>query len=967
MTPETYRQASELFIQFSRLPDGERSDALKAACAGDAELHEQVSRMLLADLEALGGSFMERPAIEDAAQLLVPGFPDSPREGSRLGPYEIVGLIGEGGMGQVFKAFDTRLNRVVAIKTSMCDFDDRFERECRAVAALNHPNICTLFDIGPKYLVMECIEGPTLAQKMATGAVPIREALMVARQIAEGLRAAHESGIVHRDLKPSNIKFTAEGNVKILDFGLAKTCGARPAKEPSHSPAPSPNDTVAGMILGTAAYMSPEQARGMIADRRADIWAFGVVLFEMLTGGRLFFKPESAADTLAAVLSNEPDWAALPPETPLAVRRLLRRCLERHRDKRLPDIAVARLEIDDAENDPEAPITSQPVSGGLPALMPWAITLVLAVALTAGLVWWLARLAEPERPLVRLTAETPEGLSLVRVNLGGMLAISPDGRRLALSLRAADGKMRLYIRSLDRREVSLLPDTENASSPFFSPDGQWVGFAAGGKLRKISVDGGAAVTLCEGPAIRGASWGDDGNIVVALAANTFLSRVPSWGGTPVPLTKLGPGERSHRWPQVLPGSQTVVFTSSAAFGTYDDAVVEALSTKTGIRKVVQRGGYAPRYVSSSRRGGHLLFVHEGTLFATPFDPRGLTQLGSPVPILSDLSSTSTSGADLDLTMNGSLVYMAGTRGSGGWPMQWLDSAGATQPVLPSLASYATPRVSPDGQRLAFSLASGQDSDLWVQSRVADAPFRLTFFKGLNRCPVWTPDSRNIVFGSDNSASPGLYWVRSDGSGEARRLSEGKPGQAPTSISPDGKRLAFQQLGRDGSSDIFTATLDTNPVDPRLGKPELFLGTPADETGPAFSPDARWLAYASNESGSYEIYVRAFPGPGGHWQISTGGGMFPVWSATKTELLFRDADGRMLAASYSSAEGFFAAGKPRLWTDVPVLTLPHIATYDLEPGGKRLVAILAGTEDAANPITHLTFLLNFFDELRRRSR
>ncbi|MDQ2898838.1 MAG: hypothetical protein M3Y07_03445 [Acidobacteriota bacterium] len=525
--------------------------------------------------------------------------------------------------------------------------------------------------------------------------------------------------------------------------------------------------------------------------------------------------------------------------------------------------------------------------------------------------------------------------------------------------------MRLYTRLLNQSQANPLADTENASSPFFSPDGQWIGFAADGKLKKISVEGGAAITLCEAPTVRGASWGDNGTIVVALATNTFLSRMPSAGGTPAPLTKLLPGERSHRWPQVLPGSQAVLFSQSGAIGTYDDASIEVVSLKTGARKTLRRGGHAPRYLATSPKHGYVVYVHESTLFGAPFDLGRLALTGVPVPVVGDVASTATAGADFDFSLNGTFVYIAGKAGPGGWPILWLDSSGKTQPLLQSPAVYATPRVSPGGKRVAFSMASGQGSDIWVKDLDRDAPSRLSFLSGLNRSPVWTPNGRSIVFQSDCPTGPGLYSIRSDGGGESQRLSDGKLAEVPGSFSPDGRRLAFQQSGNGGSPDIFTAILEGDPARPHLGRPELFLGTPAAEVAPAFSPDGHWLAYSSNESGIYEVYVRPFPGPGGQWQISNGGGYFPVWSHAGGDLLFRTAGGRVMAVNYSAKGDSFIADKPRVWSEVTVLTLPIISTYDLAPNGKQLAAVLASTNDPRKPLTRVTFLLNFFDELRRR--
>jgi serine/threonine protein kinase/Tol biopolymer transport system component len=871
-------------------------------------------------------------------------------------------------MGEVYKARDTRIQRVVAVKISAEQFGERFAREAHAVGQLNHPSICTLYDVGPNYLVMEYIEGPTLAEQIAGGAIGLPEALPLARQIAEALEAAHEKGIVHRDLKPANIKVTGEGKVKVLDFGLAKAFDNESSPGSSvNSPTLTLASTRAGVILGTAGYMSPEQARGTPADKRADIWSYGVVLFEMLTG-QVVFTGETVSDTLAAVLRAEVQWAALPPETPPAIRRLLRRCLERDRKKRLPDIAVARLEIDEAlatpvEAPPAPPVPVLPPRRALP---PWLIAAAsLAIAIVAGVAWWQSSRPLPGAPLIRLNAEMDADVPLNRSNLGAMLAISPDARRLALTLKGPDNKVRIYTRLLHQSQVTPLAGTENAASPFFSPDSQWIAFNADGKLKKISVEGGAAVTLCEAQSIRGASWGDDGNIVMALGPSGALSRISSAGGPVTQVTRLGQGERTHRFPHVLPGSKMVLFTPSRSIGNYDDANIDVVALETGARKTVHRGGFSARYLATSSRTGYLAYVHHSTLFVVPFDPGRLAPTGVPVPLVEDISGTASAGGDFDVARNGTLVYVAGKGGQSGWIISWMDNAGKVRPLQPSPALFFTPRVSPDGKRVAFSLSNGSGTDLWVKDLARDIPSRLSFLGGENRWPVWTPDGKYIVFQSDNAASSGLYWIRSDGAGEVQRLSDGKSGDNPSSFSPDGKRLAFSLVGNAGTYDIYTAAIEGDPSHPRLGKPEPFLVTPFVELRPAFSPDGHWLAYASNESGTFEVYVRPFPGPGGRWQISTGGGFYPLWSHAGGELLFVTSEGRVMAADYSVKGDSFIAGRQRPWSEVPVLYLPGVASYDLAPDGRHIAALQSNNADKQNPITHVTFLLNFFDELRRR--
>jgi Tol biopolymer transport system component/predicted Ser/Thr protein kinase len=910
----------------------------------DPALRREVESLLA---QEKGAGFLEASALQMAAQQLAA---DRGQQmiGRRIGSYQILSQLGAGGMGEVYRAKDTKLKREVALKVLPEAFAGdpermaRFQREAEALASMNHPNIAQIYGIEERALVMELVPGKTLK-----GPLPMETALNYAKQIADALEAAHEKGITHRDLKPSNIMITPAGVVKVLDFGLAAHSREHEQGETLTMPA-----TRSGTVMGTAAYMSPEQARGEPVDRRADIWAFGVVLYEMLTGTPAFAR-DTTSDTLAAVLKEEPEWNRAPQKA----QRLLRRCLEKDPKRRLRDIADAMGLIDDVTPAVLPPTKPQRVA-------PWVVAAVAVFVAAAG--WWFATRPAPLRPLVRLNAEISADTPLA--GAGGVVALSPDGARLALILRDADGKVRLHTRLLEQNQVTALAGTENAFSPFFSPDGEWIGFFADDKLKKISVQGGAAVTLCDAGDPDGASWGDDGSIVAALigSGGSGLWRVHSSGGTCVPLTKLSPGEATHRWPQVLPGSQTALFTASTRLGNYDDANIDVVSLKTGGRKTVQHGGFFPRYLATSNGTGHLVYLYQSTLFAVPFDPSRLALAGVPAPILEDVGSSAGAGGLFAFggapSGPGTLVYLAG-KGQG-LPISWLDSAGKTQPLHAPPGVYRFPRFSPDGNRLAFSMGSGAGMDIWVKDLDRDTQSRLSFVAGVNRSPVWTPDGKDIVFKSTNSPAPGLYWIRSDGSGDAQRLTDGRANEWPFSFSPDGKRLAFTQDGNGGSFDIFTAPIESDPGHVRLGKPELFLGTPFDEGAPAFSPDGRWLAYASNESGTFEVYVRPFPGPGGRSQISKGGGLFPLWSRDGRELLFQTLDLRVMAVGYSAAGDSFAARKPRVWSETRLLNAGGASVYDLAPDGKRLAAILASDQTGGEP-THLTFLLNFFDELRRR--
>ena len=874
--------------------------------------------------------------------------------GDKLGPYEILAPIGAGGMGEVYKALDPRLNREVAIKVSAARFTERFEREARAVAALNHPNVCTLYDVvisenAPNYLVMEYVEG-----EAPKGPMPLEDALRFASQIAEALAAAHEKGITHRDLKPANIKIRPDGTVKVLDFGLAKQSRDREgavAGDPEHSPTLTIGMTEAGMILGTAAYMPPEQARGKPVDRRADIWSFGVVLYEMIAGHRPF-EGDDVADTLAAVLRHEPDWEQVPPQ----VRPLLQRCLQKDPAKRLRDIGDRGLLLE------ETPRTSAPSRGALWARLGWVAGALAIIALALGALLW--RATRPvDQPLVRLDVDLGPGVSLGS-QAGADTIISPDGTRLVYVSQG-----RLFTRRLDQPDATELAGTEGAYAPFFSPDGQWVAFFAPGKLKKISVEGGAAINLCDAPggSARGGSWGEDGNIIASLISlGGALSRIPSVGGMPTPLTELTQGEITHRWPQILPGGKAVLFTTHTGRAGFDGANIEVMSLADRRRKTLVRGGTFGRYLPS----GHLVYINRGTLFAVPFDLDTLAVRGTPTPVLQQVAYSSTFGsAQLDFSGapagSGTLIYRNGGAGSGLVIVQWLDAAGKAQPLLAKPGLYQRPRLSPDGQRLGLEVTEGSGSDIWVYEWQRDTMTRLTFGGvGSGVVPVWSPDGRYIAF----STAGGMFWTRSDGANKPQPLTQSKNQWFAWSFTADGRRLAFFENLPTTGYDIWTAPVESDGAGLRVGKPEIFLQTQFNEREPSFSPDGRWLAYASDESGAYQVYVRSFPDKGGKWQISNSGGTYPTWSRNGRELFFRSDDNRIMVANYTVKGDSFAAEKPRLWSDKKLADFGPvgIGNYDLAPDGKRIAALMPAESAEAQPAqSHVVFLMNFADELRRR--
>jgi serine/threonine-protein kinase len=857
-------------------------------------------------------------------------------------------------MGEVYRATDPRMGRDVAIKISAERFSDRFSREVHAVAALNHPNICTLYDVGENYLVMELIEGPTLADRIRQGAIPLEEALAIAAQIADALEAAHEKGIVHRDLKPGNIKIKGPasghpGTVKVLDFGLAKAIGAPVAASPEASPTISMAATEAGVILGTAAYMSPEQARGKAVDRRADIWAFGVVLYEMLSGQKLF-QGDDLSETLASVIKEEPKLERVPAK----VQRLLRSCLEKNPKQRLQAIGDWRLLLEDP---------APPPAKARATLLPWIAAAVLAVAL--GVALWAPWRAEKrvDRPLVRLDVDLGADVSLpVPEPSGNNVVISPDGTRLVY----VSGKpTKLFIRLLDQPKATELSGTQGAEYPFFSPDGQWVGFVAGNKLSKISVEGGAVVPLGVVGNFAGASWGEDGSILVSDALGKGLLRIPAGGGPPETVAGLANGELVLAAPQILPGGKAILFVAATAMDV-DKYTIEVLTLADRHRKIVARGGGSPRYLATPGGAGYLIYAHKATLFAIRFDLDKLETRGTAVPVLDDVAYNAMVGAGgFDFSWapsgHGTLVYRrdSGTA-SAMMTLQWVDPTSKKEPLPAKPGVYRDPSLSPDGKRVALTVTEGGSSDIWVYDPQRDAMTRLTFGGGPYGSPTWSPDGQYVVF---SSSGKGIFQARADGASQPQALIESKGTLYAGPFTPDGKRLAFEDSGA-GSPQIWTAPLEDQGGRLKAGKPEPFLKSGFSDYAGPFSPDGRWLAYVSNESGKPEVYVQAFPpppsGPGGKWQISNGGGTSVNWSRNGHDLVYRSgAD--FMAVSYTVKGDTFVAEKPRVW--IAKLARPD---WDLAPDGKRVLELAPmESAEAPKPEHEVVFLENFLDELRRK--
>jgi len=870
--------------------------------------------------------------------------------GTRLGPYEIVAPIGAGGMGEVYKARDTRLNRTVAIKVSNEQFSERFEREAHAVAALNHSNVCTLHDVGPNYLVMEYIEGTPLK-----GPLPLRQALAYAQQICDALDAAHKKGITHRDLKPANILVTKTG-VKLLDFGLAKIGhGNNPPSDATLTMALTGKNE----IVGTLYYMSPEQlqaqATGQEIDARSDIFSFGLVLYEMLTGKRAF-DGSSPATVIAAIM--ERPAPSIGEVAPPALDRVLKRCLEKDPENRWQSVRDLKTELEwiaQAPSDVSIPAKSTVRDQRLP----WLAVAVLAVV-AAGASWiaYRATRSAELKPLVRL--EVDLGRDIYLNALGGSdIVLSPDGTRIAY----LSGN-HLFTRKLDQPGATELTITAGATSPFFSPDGQWIGFVAGGKLRKISAEGGSEFALCDAAAsYTGADWGEDGNIIASLRVSGGLSRVSAAGGSPTPVTELEGEERTHRWPQVLPGAKAVLFTVENSTVGFDDARIEVVTLADHHRNTLQRGGTYGRYLAAPGGKGYLTYVSRGTLFAVRFDPVKLETSGSPTPVLQQVSYSAMFGsAKLSYSRSGTLMYRSREIDASRVVIQWMDAEGKSQPLLDKPGLFVTPHFSPDGERLVVANEDAK-SGIWIYDIRRDTLSPLGGEKNGTH-PVWTPDGRYIVY----QVGDGMSFARSDGGGRPELLAESKEFQYPSAFSPDGKWLAFYQSGSQGF-ELWIVPVEREGEKLKAGKPELSQRTSFGNRGATFSADGRWLAYSSNESGSSQVYVCAFPDKGGHWQISGNGGTTPIFSRNGKELFFFDPTGdRIMVASYSVKGDSFVAEKPQVWSKQSVaLTMSGAvgAQYDISPDGKRIAVATYAGGSSQQDAGHVIFLENFIDELQRK--
>jgi len=862
---------------------------------------------------------------------------------SKLGPYEVLAPIGTGGMGEVYKARDPRLDRTVAIKVSRAEFTERFNREARLVAQLNHQNICHLYDVGPNYLVMELIEGETLAERIAQGAVAIIEALAIARQIADALEAAHEKGIIHRDLKPANIKLTAEGAVKVLDFGLARLAAPESA-DPHDSPTTLASPTQVGTILGTAAYMSPEQAAGKPVDKRADIWSFGVVLWEMLTGKQLF-RGETLTHTLADVLRAPIDFDRVPGQMPAPIRRLLRRCLERDARKRLRDIGEARIAIDEALSEPgqDRP-EATPDAVAKRAIVPWAVAAISILAF-AFLAFVHLRETPPRSRVIRTTLLPPEGTTFAFDVDPAQPAVSPDGSWIVFGPKPNRGPTQLWVRRLDSSEAQALPGTERAEFPFWSPEGRWIAFGQGLTLKKIDIQGGPPVQIATltGPFMGGA-WNREGVIVfgaVAVGPGQGLFRVSAAGGTPVQATAMEAGEwGSHAFPSFLPDGRHFL---------YIDRQDGTIPVRVGSLDEPGKSGKKVAQASSNAiyANGYLLYVRDTTLIAQPFDLRSLQTAGEGMLLAEGIPSyvQPSRHAVFSVSNGGLLVYQSGNSAGVG-RLVWKDREGKVQGALGEFTGKAdTVMLSPDGRKLAARIADARSNlDIWIYDTARGIPTRFTFDPAQERDPVWSPDGNMLYFSSDRGGHFDIFRKPVNaGSAEELLFSDGVL-KRPETVSPDGKLLLFNRVDPKTGSDLWVLPLTPAGV---KTQPYVFLASPFNERLAQFSPDGHWVAYQSDKSGQYEVYVTAFPGPGGERQITSGGAFLPRWRRDGKELFFSGSNRAAMAAQIAIGNGTLEIGTVRKLFDGVVAR----GNYDVTGDGQRFVGI-EGSEAASTPLTLL---------------
>ena len=905
--------------------------------------------------------------------------------GAHLGVYEILGAIGAGGMGEVYRARDPKLGRDVALKTLPSAFTSdiervaRFKREAQVLAALNHPHIAAIYGLdeanGCHFLVLELVDGETLAARLDGGPLPVAETLAIARQVADALEAAHEKGIVHRDLKPANIALTADGLVKVLDFGLAKAVDGAHTSDLTMSPTIAFAATHAGVILGTASYMSPEQAKGRAADKRSDVWSFGCVLYEMLTGRRAF-DGENVIETMAAVVRDQPNWTLLPPDVPEHVRLLLKKCLEKDRLARVSDIAVARFLLTEAIPSPAASTESLRSHRRLSAV---AAVAALCVAMAAGGAWLGTRFrSQPAPSPARFVLAPPRSQPLFLQGLDRDIVISSDGSKIVYRSTTGSGGGTVFaVRGINDLTPRVLGGT-GGREPFMSPDGRWLGYFSSGELRKVSMTGGPSIAIATlGSPLRGVHWGADDRIVFGVVdPSKGLQSISATGGEPRSLTTPARerGEIGHYYPFTMPDGKAVLFTIGNGPATDDSAAqIAALDLQTGRHKTLFRGGSAAVFVEP----GYLVYSSRGTLLAVRFDPRRLEVSGEPVPIVDQVMDTSVGNANFSVSRNGTLVYVAG----GGALVQnvlprslvWVDRRGIETPIKAPTRPYGVARLSPDGTRVAVDIRS-PGSDIWIWDLERETLTPLTVDPTVDLVPVWTQDSRRIIWSSSRGGgNPNLYVQSADGTGPVERLTTNDFAQFATAVTPDGSRvILFTPNAASGIGSLAAVDMFTAPLDPR-GQPTVpLLQSKAQKLAAEISPDGRWLAYQSDESGRHEVFVRPFPNvEAGRRQISAEGGTRPAWSPKGDELFYLDGNDQLTAVRFEASGTTFIPGKP-----ARVLNEKYVAgsttrgydlrSYNVSADGQRFLMLkeTAGASTSA-PLPTMIVVLNWIEELKSR--
>ena len=882
--------------------------------------------------------------------------------GTRLGPYEILSPLGAGGMGEVYRARDTRLERSVAVKvlpahlSDNAEFKQRFEREAKAISQLSHPHICALYDVGNaagvEYLVMELLDGQSLADRLLKGPLPTDQLLKTGIEIADALDKAHKHGIVHRDLKPGNVMLTKSG-VKLLDFGLAKSLGqASPVSGASilqtEVSAGAPL-TERGTILGTFQYMSPEQLEGRDADARSDIFAFGCVLYEMATG-RKAFSGKSQASLIASILEHDPDpISSIQPLIPPALDRVIRTCLAKDPDDRWQtahDLSSELKWIAEAGSQAGAPATVRARRRSTSAAG-WAIAAgmaLLAAILGALLVRASSRAAEQERRVLHTQFVPPKGERIL-MDLYRGFAISPDGSRLVYVV-ARGVTSELRVRALGSAESSLIPGSEGGTFPFFSPDGKWIAFIAGPKLKKVALSGGTPVTLCDAPYFRGGVWAEDGSIYVVPNVYTPISRMSDGGGALSPVTNIRSkdGEQQHRWPDLLPGGKVLLYTIGFG-GDWDEATIVAERLGTGERTVLVKGGTSPRYLST----GHLVYARAGALYAVSFDARSLKIEGSPVEVARNVMLSPAGYAHMDVSRSGILATAPSDASVGDLMLSWIDRDGRADPLKVDRQPYLSVGLSPDGSRALVSIGNG----LSILDLARSSMTRLTL-PARAESPVWSRDGRKVFFGYEKEKFFQVFSKTADDSGAAQLVFPSSSEEDPYALSADGSRMLTIRTSPDGLHELQLRSMSdgASGEKPKVLLKSLFLNA----GGGTFSPDARWVAYESFESGRPEIYVRPSSGEERKWQVSTEGGSGPVWSPAGDEIFF--LCGMKFVAVPVGAKGEdFVIGAPKV-----LFESHHIFYFDAARDGKRF---LAAEDPDPGAQSRLDFTVNWFAEVRRK--